>query len=203
MIHSDVVALVLAGGMGTRFGSQKQFLEIEGKPLWQYVHDKLAKFVPINNVCVVGIDVSGGETRSQSVINGLKYLKEKGMFKRVVILEAARPLITEKQIEDIIIDEHPSCTYALPLRSTVIKRDGTYLNREELCKLSTPVAFDYRKFLLAYLSGEYLDYTDDTRVMYEAYGDKPYLLEGGENMLKLTYPSDIVVFENLLKKYEL
>lgn len=202
-MYYDVIALVLAGGKGTRFGAQKQFLEINGKPLWQHVHDRLAKFMPAENICVVGVDVEGGETRSGSVINGLKYFKDKGMFKRIVILEAARPLITDKQIEDIIIDEHPSCTYCLPLRSTVIKRDGTYLNREELCKLSTPVAFDYRKFRLAYLSGEYLDYTDDTRVMYEAYGDMPHLLEGGENMLKLTYASDIAVFENLLKKYSL
>lgn len=203
MMYENVCALVLAGGMGTRFGGQKQFLEINGKPLWKHVHDRLMKFIPEENICVVGVDVPGGDTRSKSVINGLNCLKEKGMFRRIIILEAARPLITDKQIEDIIIDEHPSCTYALPLRSTVIKRDGTYLNREELCKLSTPVAFDYRKFRLAYLSGEYLDYTDDTRVMYEAYGDTPHLLEGGENMLKLTYASDIAIFENLLQKYEL
>lgn len=202
-MYNNVCALVLAGGMGTRFGGQKQFLEINGKPLWQHVHDKLMKFIPKNNICVVGVDVPGGETRSKSVINGLNSFNDKCIFKRIIILEAARPLITDEQIEDIIIDEHPSCTYALPLRSTVIKRDGTYLNREELCKLSTPVAFDYRKFKLAYLSGEYLDYTDDTRVMYEAYGDKPYFLEGGENMLKLTYASDIAVFENLLKKFKL
>lgn len=202
-MYENVCALVLAGGMGTRFGAQKQFLKIKGKPLWQHVHDRLMKFVPEKNICVVGVDIPGGDTRSKSVINGLIFLKEKGNFSRIVILEAARPLITDKQIEDIIADEHPSCTYYLPLRSTVIKRDGTYLNREDLCKLSTPVAFDYRKFRLAYLSGEYLDYTDDTRVMYEAYGDKPHLLEGGENMLKLTYPSDIAVFENLLKKYDL
>lgn len=203
MKYSNVCALVLAGGMGTRFGAKKQFLEINGKPLWQHVKDKLTKHIPEDNVCVVGVDTPGGSTRSGSVINGLKFLKEKGMFSRIVILEAARPLITDKQITDIIEDKHPSCTYCLPLRSTVIKRDGTYFNREELCKLSTPVAFDYRKFRLAYLSGEYLDYTDDTRVMYEAYGDKPYLLEGGENMLKLTYASDIAVFENLLKRYDL
>lgn len=203
MMHSDVAALILAGGMGTRFGSKKQFLVINNKPLWEHVFDRLKKFVPEENICVVGLTVPGGETRSGSVINGLLYLKEKGDFRRLVILEAARPLVTDKQIEDIIMDNHPSSTYSLPLRSTVIKKDGTYLNRNDLCKLSTPVAFHYAKFCKAYLSGRYLDYTDDTRIMYEEYGEKPFLLEGGENLLKLTYPSDIAVFEYLLKAYEL
>ena len=34
--------IILAGGKGTRFGGQKQFLEINGKPLWKHVFDKLS-----------------------------------------------------------------------------------------------------------------------------------------------------------------
>ena len=80
-----------------------------------------------------GEKTEGGITRSQSVINGLTYLKEKGKaYERVIILEAARPLITLEQIQKIIKDEHKSTTYALPLTSTVVKRDGSYLNRNEL-----------------------------------------------------------------------
>ena len=122
-------------------------MEIKGKPLWKHVHDKLCKFIsvppPPRILFVVGVDTEGGITRSQSVINGLTYLKEKGKaYERVIILEAARPLITLEQIQKIIKDEHKSTTYALPLTSTVVKRDGSYLNRNELYKLSTPVAFD-------------------------------------------------------------
>ena len=75
---SDVCAIVLAGGQGTRFGGKKQFLEIKGKPLWKHVHDKLCKFISDEDIVVVGVDTEGGITRSQSVINGLTYLKEKG-----------------------------------------------------------------------------------------------------------------------------
>ena len=123
-------------------------------------------------------------------------------FKRIVILEAARPLVTKTQIIDIIEDEHKSTTYALPLVSTIIKKDGTYLNREDYYKMSTPVAFDYKLFSNAYLGEKKYDFTDDTGVMYEHYGIKPYFLEGSENLLKLTYQSDLVVLETLSLQYE-
>lgn len=200
----NVAAIILAGGQGTRFGSKKQFLEINGKPLWKHVFDKINKVIEKENIVVVGVDTEGGITRSQSVVNGLNYLNKKGKdYKRLIILEAARPLITLEQINRIIEDEHDNCTYALPLTSTVVMRDGTYLNRNEMYKLSTPVAFNYRLFSEAYLSGKYFDYTDDSRVMYEHYGIKPYFLEGGENMLKVTYHSDLAILEMLMKKYEL
>lgn len=197
-------AIVLAAGQGTRFGAQKQFLEIKGKPLWKHVFDKLSKILDQDNIVVVGVQVEGGLTRSQSVVNGINaLLKKEKQYERVIILEAARPLITPEQITRIIEDEHDNCTYALPLTSTVVKRDGTYLNRNELYKLSTPVAFNFPLFAEAYTSGKYLDYTDDTRIMYEHYGIKPFFLEGGENMLKVTYHSDLAILEMLMEKYEL
>ena len=197
-------AIVLAGGNGTRYGQKKQFIVLNGKPLWQHVHDKVSKYVDEQDVCVVGIDVEGGETRSQSVINGLNYLLQRSCdYNRIIILEAARPLVTEQQIRDILNDEHPSCTFVLPLRSTVIMKDGTYLDRNQMWKMSTPVAFDFKMFCEAYLSGKYLDFTDDTRVMFEEYGEKPHFLEGGENLLKLTYQSDLPVLESLMKRFAL
>ena len=197
-------AIVLAGGQGTRYGQKKQFIVLNGKPLWQHVHDKVSKFVDEGGVCVVGVDVEGGATRSQSVINGLRYLTARSNdYDRLIILEAARPLITEEQIDAILNDEHPSCTFVLPLKSTVIMRDGTYLDRDQMWKMSTPVAFDFKKFYSAYMSGKYLDFTDDTRVMYEEYGEKPHFLEGGENLLKLTYQSDLPVLEALMERFSL
>lgn len=197
-------AIVLAGGQGTRYGQQKQFIVLNGKPLWQHVHDKVSKFVDEGDVCVVGVDIEGGATRSQSVINGLRYLKSRGEeYSRLIILEAARPLITDQQIQDILDDTHPSCTYVLPLKSTVIMKDGTYLDRNQMWKMSTPVAFDFKKFYDAYMSGKYLDFTDDTRVMFEEYGEKPHFLLGGENLLKLTYQSDLPVLESLMKRFSL
>ena len=201
---SKNAAIVLAGGQGTRYGQKKQFIVLNGKPLWQHVHDKVSKFVDEGDICVVGVDVEGGKTRSLSVINGLRYFTGRQEdYSRLIILEAARPLITEQQILDILNDEHPSCSFVLPLNSTVIMKDGTYLDRNQMWKMSTPVAFDFKKFYDAYMSGKYLDFTDDTRVMFEEYGDKPHFLMGEENLLKLTYQSDLPVLESLMKRYSL
>ena len=201
---SKNAAIVLVGGQGTRYGQKKQFIVLNGKPLWQHVHDKVSKFVDEGDICVVGVDVEGGKTRSLSVINGLRYFTGRQEdYSRLIILEAARPLITEQQILDILNDEHPSCSFVLPLNSTVIMKDGTYLDRNQMWKMSTPVAFDFKKFYDAYMSGKYLDFTDDTRVMFEEYGDKPHFLMGEENLLKLTYQSDLPVLESLMKRYSL
>lgn len=203
MKYDSIAVIELAAGQGTRFGEKKQFIEFQGKPIWRHIYDKVISVVPKENVVVVGVDISGGIVRSQSVVNGLSALNQKGKtFQRIVIVEAARPLVTKEQLIDIIEDDHKSATYALPLVSTIIKKDGTYLDRNEYYKMSTPVAFDYQLFLNAYLSGKHYDFTDDTRVMYEHYGIKPYFIEGSENLLKLTYQSDLIVLENLAKRFE-
>lgn len=200
---NKIAVIILAGGQGTRFGSKKQFTLFKGKELWRHIYNKILKYISRDNIVTVGVDIEGGITRSASVINGLNYLIEKKRdFERVVILEAARPLVTYDQLETILNDKHQSTTFSLPLVSTIIKKDKTYVNREDYCKLSTPVAFDFALFSKAYLSGKYTDYTDDTRVMYEEYGIKPHLLEGAENLLKLTYKSDLTILEKLSEEYE-
>lgn len=104
---------------------------------------------------VVGVDIEGGITRSQSVIAGLQELESRAnAYERVVILEAVRPLVTADQLKTILEDAHDSTTYALPLVSTIVKKDGSYVDRSDYYKLSTPVAFDYDLFFKAYMSGK-------------------------------------------------
>ena len=195
--------IILAGGQGTRFGSQKQFIQFRGKELYKHIYDKIANFVSEKDIVVVGVDIEGGVTRSGSVINGLEFLANKNVnYDRILILEAARPLVTTDQLKTILNDEHESTTFVLPLVSTIIKKNGDYVNRSDYYKLSTPVAFDYTLFSKAYLSKKYVDYTDDTRVMYEEYGIKPHFLNGAENLLKLTYKSDLIALERLAEEFE-
>ena len=201
-MYENVAVIELAAGQGTRFGKRKQFVEFRGKPIWRHIYDKLLCIIPKENIVVVGVDVPGGVVRAQSVVNGLVALQKKEKdFKRIVIVEAARPLVTLEQVKDIIEDTHKSATYVLPLVSTIIKKDGTYLERSEYYKMSTPVAFDYSLFLEAYTGDKQYDFTDDTRVMYEHYGIRPYFLEGSENLLKLTYQSDLAVLETLYERF--
>lgn len=194
-------AIVLAAGKGTRFNGEKQFLQFKGKPVWRHVYDKLTDLVLAENIIVVGVDINGGDTRSKSVMYGLNTLNnETG---RVIILEAARPLVTSQQISILLKDKHPSSSFVMPLVNTVIGRDGSYLNRDALYDLLTPQAFDYKMLRDAYNTGKYDNMTDETRVMYEQYSISPNLIETGQNLVKITYKRDIPILEKLYELMEL
>jgi 2-C-methyl-D-erythritol 4-phosphate cytidylyltransferase len=199
--YSSMGAVILAGGGGTRYGGRKQYVIFRGKPLWRYPFDLAISLMPRHNVVVVGEDVEGGATRSASLINGLEALPE--TTERVIVLEAARPLVTKAQIVTLLDSTSKSITYVQPLVNTVIGRDGTYYDRSSMYELLVPQAFDYKMLLQAYMTGKYQDMTDETRVMFEHYGIKPDFVQGGENLFKVTYPKDIDVLEQIAKRINL
>jgi len=191
-------AVILAGGKGTRFHQQKQFVQLWGKELWRHVYDKACLLIPKEQIVVVGVDIPGGETRSGSVVNGLNAL---GGGSKVLLIEAARPLVTAEQLKELIECEGDSITFVAPCIDTIIKKDKTFLNRNDCLRLQTPQAFNYGLLKKAYETGKYLDMTDETRVLYEEYGIEPTFVEGGENLFKVTYPKDIAFIENVFEPY--
>ena len=191
-------AVILAAGKGSRFKQEKQFFLLDGKPLWQHVHEKTTTLVDVDNTVVVGVDFPGGETRSASVMLGLKRLHHDTT--RVIILEAARPLVTTRQIARLLKKDHPSVTFVMPLVNTVVGRDGTYLDRDTLWESLTPQAFDYRSLVEAYQSGQFVDTTDETRVMFEYHGIKPYFIQGAQNLVKMTYERDIPMIQEIYRQ---
>ena len=110
-------AIVLAGGKGQRFRGQKQFALLDGTPLWEIVRNKVAQVLKSDHIVVVGVDVPGGETRTQSVIHGMRALRAETT--RVIVLEAARPLVRMDQIRELLCAPEPSVSFVLPLVNTV------------------------------------------------------------------------------------
>ncbi len=197
-------AIILAGGKGTRFHAQKQFLRFHGKELWKHIYDTICEFIPKTQIVVVGVDIEGGITRNASVKNGLEWIAEKRDCKRVVILEAARALVTNEQINAILNSKALSICYVNPVVDTVILKDKTYLNRSDCLHLLSPQAFDFELLYQAYKSTDLSEIrTDETRLMNDVYGIKPEFLEGGDNLYKVTYPKDIVVIEEIYKNLHL
>ena len=190
---NNIGAVILAGGKGTRFHQQKQFVKLKGKELWRHVYDKACQVIPQVNIVVVGVDIPGGETRSQSVINGLNAMKD---CTKVLLIEAARPLVTVEQLQTLIDTDADSITFVAPCVDTIIKKDKTYLERSECLRMQTPQAFNYELLKQAYKTGKYTDMTDETRVLFEEYQIEPFFVEGGENLFKVTYPNDIAFLEN-------
>lgn len=195
------VAIILAGGSGNRYGEKKQFIQLFDKPLYKHVYDKVLQILPKENIVVVGVDIEGGDTRSASVINGLEYLNNKfTSVGKVVILEAARPLVQETQIKALLSSESKSTTFVMPMVNTPIKRDGTYCNREDYFDLLTPQSFDFSLLRIAYQKTDKRDFTDETRLLFDVFEIKPKFIEGGQNLIKLTYKRDLPIIENIYKK---
>ncbi len=188
-------AILLAAGKGTRYKGTKQDEIFRGKPLWRYAYEAALDIVGENYIVAVGKDIEGGKTRTESVSKGLRALPAD--TDRVIIVEAARPMVTKEQMYQLLNDEHPSVSFVKPLVNTVIYRDGRYINREDLYELLTPQAFDYKMLVEAYSSGRFLDVTDETRIMYEFHGVKPHFIETGTNLFKVTYPGDLDIIESI------
>lgn len=191
-----VGAIILAAGEGKRFGEKKQFIMFEGKPLYKHVYDKLLNVFNEENIVVVGVEIKGGITRTQSVYNGLKYFEGKNLD-RVVILEAARPLVTIQQIKEISFIDYPSVSFVMPLVNTIVFKNGSYVNRDEMYELLVPQSFDYKLLYNAYCTNKYQDVTDDTRIIYEEYNIKPKFIETSQNLFKVTYQRDLAILESI------
>lgn len=189
--------ILLGAGKGTRYKTAKQDVLFHNKPLWRYAYETALDIVGENRIVAVGKDVPGGDTRTSSVLKGLEALTAD--TDRVVIVEAARPMVTKDQILQLLTDTHPSTSFVRPLVNTIVYRDGRYINREELYDLLTPQAFDYKLLLEAYSSGKFSDMTDETRVMFEYYGIKPHFIETGSNLFKVTYPGDLDIIESIYR----
>lgn len=120
------VAVILAGGVGSRVGANrpKQFIEVLGKPVLAYTIDVFQNHPEIDAIEVVchkawkdylnemikkyGLDkvmwvADGGETFQESVLNGINYLSDKISRDDMVLVHfGASPFIKEDIITDCI-----------------------------------------------------------------------------------------------------
>lgn len=136
----------------------------------------------------------GGDTRSQSVYNGLSALSDCDI---VVIHDGARPFVTTELIDESIASaiEYGSGIAAVPVTDTVKRvSDGevTTLPRDELYAVQTPQTFIYKDIFDAYNSvGVDGVFTDDAAV-YEKCGLTPRLIRGSYDNKKITTPNDLI-----------
>lgn len=120
------VALILAGGVGSRLGAKipKQFIEVLGKPVLAYTIEAFEKHPEIDAVLVACVKpyieymwemkekyglsklkwvTEGGETFQGSVLNGIRYLDDKIEKNDIVLIHfGASPFITGDIISDCI-----------------------------------------------------------------------------------------------------
>ena len=207
-------AIVVAAGKGLRAGQPlpKQFAMWRGKPVLRHSVEALLEAGAAPLVVVIpnggeeatsralnGLDgwqmVVGGDTRQQSVANGLH---EIGVAERVLIHDAARPDLPREVIARLLeaLAKHPGAIPTLPVvDSLAIDERGVMAGsgeREKLRRVQTPQAFRFVDILAAHRAwqGE-PDAGDDAQVLRAA-GGAVALVEGAERLKKLTFAEDFV-----------
>ncbi len=217
------IAIIVAGGSGTRFGAElpKQFLELGGKPilmrtisafgggfsdvivtlpegqmaLWQELCERYGFAVPHRVV-------AGGETRWHSVKNALDSIGDISDVDIIAVHDGVRPLVTAEVIGRTV-DAARRDGAAIPvvmLNDSVrqVEKGASHaLDRSTLRAVQTPQVFDARVLMAAYGQPFESTFTDDASVVERA-GHSVTLVEGDPQNLKITRPMDLALAEYLL-----
>ncbi len=215
-------AIIVAGGTGSRMQSEipKQFMLLAGKPVLMHTIEAFAKsdsnpeIIIVLNVhfhqqweklCkeyefIVPFQlVKAGETRFQSVKNGLKLVKTKSL---IAVHDAVRPLISSKFIDYCFseAEKHESAIPVIPCSQSLRKLDGvksSSLDRKSYVLVQTPQIFTYKIITKSYNEPFRNEFTDDASVV-EFAGNDLHLVKGEESNIKITYPIDLVIANAIL-----
>lgn len=140
------IAIILAGGMGTRLGGDipKQYIEVFGKPIISYCLEKFEKHKLIDNIVVVASEMwqdyimswitkdglkkfSGfapaGSSRQHSIVNGMLKAKSIGatVNDNIIIHDAARPNVSETIISKCMesLFDYEGAMPVIPVKDTI------------------------------------------------------------------------------------
>ena len=225
------VALIVAGGSSERFGGElpKQYIEIAGKPLLSHTIEKFEKADSVDSIVLVVAEdylaytsenivdpfdfhkvskiVSGGESRRESVLNGLRSLSSSTSY--VAIHDAARPLVSVVDINNVVkaAQKEKAAILASQAVDTIKQSSGGYiettLERKKLFQAQTPQVFEYKLILNAhesFTSDESL-ITDDASLL-ELQNIKVKIVEPISVNFKITTQTDFQIAEMILQKDE-
>lgn len=212
-------AIILGGGQGTRLGFSvpKQFIRLGSRPLLDHSVEKFLplKLEPIVAVLLKGYQkyyqphpaisliVSGGQTRQQSVLNGLRACPEDIEF--VVIHDAARPFFPLQSLKEglslLAEGRFEGLALAVPSVDTLIEVDGqqvvSFLDRQKIFRTQTPQLFRFQPIKQAYEKWQDREFTDDLSLALAA-GLRCGLVKGDQLNFKITTELDWLLAEQLL-----
>jgi 2-C-methyl-D-erythritol 4-phosphate cytidylyltransferase len=216
-------AIIVAGGTGTRMKGSlpKQFMLLKDKPVLYYtLKTFLESYDDLQIILVLPIDyttmgqeiidaffdkdrvriTAGGETRFQSVKNGLALVDKESI---IFVHDGVRCLLTKDLIHRCYKQAVESGT-AIPAIASkdsirlVTEEGNEAFDRNNVMLIQTPQTF-HSKILLPAFQIDYKDKFTDEATVVEAYGLKVSLVEGEENNIKITRPVDLLVAEKVLK----
>jgi 2-C-methyl-D-erythritol 4-phosphate cytidylyltransferase len=219
--NADVIALVPAGGGGTRMGAgtKKQFRDLAGTPI---VIHTLRRLVASNRVAEIVVAaaaadvaaaerlvgdygfekpvhvVTGGDTRQASVAAALAAAPTG--FDLILIHDAVRPFVTVDMIAAVVeaAAAAGAAAVAIPVKDTLKRVDNGYLaghvDREGVVRVQTPQVFR-RRLLEEALARATADrfVGGDESSLVERIGHPVRVVAGDETNIKITTLDDLAL----------
>ncbi len=225
------IALIPAAGVGSRFGADcpKQYVKIHQKTVLEHT---VLRFYQEKNIDLVVVVVSeqdafidtlvlpmgvlvlkiGGETRAQTVSNGLQYLLDNQLCAQddwVLVHDAARcGLPADALLRILQLRDEKICggLLAMPVADTLKQDNGQYcvaktVPRQQLWQAQTPQMFGAGLLLEALQLADLNEITDEASAI-EALGLSPKLVLGDSRNMKLTLPQDEMLMALILPTVE-
>lgn len=218
--------IIPAAGIGSRMLNvlPKQYLPLAGKPIIAHIiqtffshpriasihlalspEDKFWQSLSLNTESRLHIHYTGGESRSETVLNTLNAMQVDAED-WVLVHDAARPGLTHESLNrllDTLETDAVGGLLALPVADTIKKSDemnmvDQTISRQNLWQAQTPQMFRYT--MLKQALGEYEGLPTDEAEAIEALGLNPKLVHGELRNLKVTYPEDLALLEMIVEK---
>lgn len=224
MCSKKSCAVIAAAGSGRRMGGvSKPNIKLLGKTLFEYVLDAFDESSVDEIVVVCSEDnenslrelakgyktpitlVRGGETRAQSVFNGISASKDAEIF---CVHDCARPFITKEVIEETInaAEKFGASCVCSPITDTLKYKDPetgvvSTPDRGNMFAVQTPQCFKKSLYLRARESvGEDITiFTDETSLL-EKIGVEVKYIKRLETNMKLTAIDDVPIAEIIMKQ---
>ena len=207
-------AIIVAAGSGTRAGGEipKQYQIIGGKPVIAHTVQAFLNHPQIDGVSIViGKDhqqyfydalsdfdlpapIIGGDTRQQSVFNGLQSIAQHNPD-RVLIHDAARPFISAQVINNVIsaLGKVECAIPTVDVVDTITQVENNLitgkLDRSTLRAVQTPQGFNFNAIYAAHKTAA--DAGDTTATDDSALMSSVTVVQGDIANIKLTTASDI------------
>ena len=147
-----------------------------------------------------------GEERQDSVFNGLQRVPPDASL--VCVHDAARPLVTEDNVRDVLRDAmiHGAAVLGVPSKATIKEsEDGSFvlrtIPRKRLWEIQTPQVIKPPLLRKGFqkVKAENLDVTDDVSIV-ECLGEPVKITLGEYTNIKLTTPEDMNIAESILRQ---
>ena len=211
------IGIVLAGGIGRRFGGDKpkQYFEICGKEMIAYSIELFHGAKTIDDFVVVlneeefkagriasqyGVrTVCGGDTRNQSFKNALDYVAENFPgCEKVIENNAACPLTRPETIDEYIrlLDEYDYVQTTMRITDALGSYKNRTVDREDYFLIQAPDAYRFGEIYECFDP----DHPNGHPAVQLPPSAKGYNFFSSERIIKVTSPDDIALVEFFMRR---